>query len=615
MWYDVSHQDQARRHSGPQTPFRLSLMRGLTVLVFAWMFLNVAGWGQLESNRPELPPGDIIQVNNYLDNLLAKARAAGPGYTSRYGAADFNQLAALSDAFQAYQGLGIAATHGSPAALALNQKFRYVHGQLSEMAHYNDQTGVVGMIAASVTIHNALREYRETHGTAQRPAFLPPPPADPGINWRHVAKRGVDGWLLAMIPAFLTILIGFRLRRESLWAELVERPWAPVLATVCWPLGLWAYAGEPGVIERRLQSLIDEYRAAHHTKPNEEWLAAQRLVLMRRARNLQDALMQIREYPELIRVNSRRAILATWLVAMLSGPIQMFLGVVQAYAQVARASGGTDSSLVDSTKVRRIGKSRLTGWAEGFAEFLWNGEQGRLSLARARGRARTDGGEIFLHLDTRGPQTQVLEAGGVRRFGRWGEVAVGRLTPPPVFHLPPPHKAFFRQSPQFGMIPSFTDAGVVATVRAGATLLDLGVLTGEGASGQPDHRTDMVFRLESTVGPATVSLTGQGPDEHGYGAALVTVSGNPGSVSYLRAERFDQDRTLDQVEITGRHGPWRAGLQLARERTSSAARTALLVLERSLGGFHRVMAELMLTEGGKPQYGFRLQHGLRLATP
>ena len=595
--------------SRKDTPFRLTLMRGLTVIVFAFIFLNVPQWGKGRDSSPTLPPDAMQRSHEYVEQLLSQARATGAKYTSAYGAGDFDRLSALSSGFQAYHGLNIAARNGTPAEQALDRKLRYVREELGALAHYNDHSNVVGMMAITITINNAVTEYRKTHGPAARPDFLTPPPAEETFNWRHVAKRGVDGWLLAMIPAFLTISISFRLRRESLWAELVERPWAPVLATIFWPLGLWVYVGEPGVIERKLQLLVQAYVTEHHHAPDETWIAAQRLVLMRRARNMQHAFAQMAEYPELIRVNSRQAIFASWLVALLSGPMSMFLGVVQAYASVARAKAGIDSSLVDTTRNTR---RKLSGFTDGYLEVASNGKRLEASLGRMRGKLVMEDHSIFLHLDCR--TGKPVEAYGMSQYGP-AKVMAGLVTPYPVFEYPPPWKALFRSSPGFGLLPSFSDFGVQGETRAGPVTMQFGLLTGYGANGSADDRTDAVLRLSGNRGAISSSASYQGGDEHDYAAGNLTLAGHLGSIGYKYAHRDDRDPKLDgqmhQIEVIGQRGLWRAGIQAAHAKQ----RTLLGVIERKLGGVNRLLLECLTIDGQAPIWTMRFQQGLALATP
>ena len=225
--------DSPRHEFRTRVPLQVSAMRWLTVLTFAFVSLNVLTWGQLGNDRPMLPQYSITMANQMLDGLLAKAQTAGAKYTFDYGAADLDQLVALSRALQGYQGSGIADQSGPVEAFSLQRHLECVRGQIGDMALYNSGVRERGPVADSYYSTQAMSRYLKTHAGALRPSFLPPPPINQGINWRSVTRRGVDGWLLAMIPAYLTILLSFRLRRESLWAELVERPWWPLLSTVC----------------------------------------------------------------------------------------------------------------------------------------------------------------------------------------------------------------------------------------------------------------------------------------------------------------------------------------------------------------------------------------------
>lgn len=593
------------------TPLRLSLMRGLTVLTFLFVALNVSGWNRLGSDRPVLPAESVQAANNALDAMMVKAKAAGERYTFDFGAADFDQLSALSYALQDYRGGSEGVNDGPPEMVVLTRKMNYVRDALGSLAMYNGRVPERGSMVETYYSSHAVQKYRQTHGAAGRPTFLPPPPAGQGINWRQVAKRGIDGWLLAMIPAFLTILVSFRLRRESLWAELVERPWMPVTATAFWLVGLWGYVGQPGIIERRLQGLIHDYREEHHAQPSEEWIAAQRLVLMRRARDVQHALAQIAEAPELIRINSRRAIFASWLIAMLSGPFNMMLGVVQAYANVARVNGGVDSSLVDTTKtVRR--RSSFSGFTDGYLELSSNGERIEPSLGLMRGKLAQGDRSIFLRFDCR--TGKPAEAYAASRYGSV-KVMAGMVTPWTVFDYPPPFRALFRSSPGFDLLPSFSDFGLQAESRAGPTTMQFGLLTGDGTNGSADDRTDAILRLFGSRGPLSASASYQGGDEHDYVASNVSLANKTGSVAYQFARRDDRNPKLDgrlhQLEMTGQRGPWRVGLQAAHAKQ----RTLLGVIERALGGANRLMVECLLTKDGAPAWTLRFQQGLVLATP
>ncbi len=592
------------------TPFRLSLMRGLTVLTFLFVFLNVLGWSKLGSDRPVLPANSITEANRMLNQVLERTKAAGTKYTFDYGAGDFDRLVALSMALESYRGGSITDTQGSLETIALKRKVHFVRDQIGTLAMYNSNVKERGYMVETYYSGNAVQKYRQTHGETPRLSFLPPP-AHEAINWRSVAKRGVDGWLLAMIPAFLTILVSFRLRRESLWAELVERPWGPVLATAFWPFGLWVYAGQPGIIEGKLRLLVEAYRAEHHAAPGEEWQAAQRLVLMRRARNIQHALAQISEYPELIRVNSRQAIFASWLIAMLSGPMQMMLSVAQAYAQVVRANGGVASTQVDTTRTRRRATG-LSGFTDGYLEVSSNGERIEATLGRMRGKLVQGDRSIFLHVDCR--TGKPVEAFAASQYGPV-KVQAGLITPYAVFDYQPPFKALFRTSQGFNLLPSFSDFGIQGETRAGPVTVQAGLLTGDGTNGTADNRTDAVLRLSGTRGPLSLSAGYQGGDEHDYVAGNLSLANSAGSVAYQYANRDGRNPKLDgvmhQLEITGQRGLWRLGFQAA----TAKRQTLLGVIERKLSGVNRLLFEGVLTDGQPPAWNLRFQQGLILATP
>lgn len=596
------------RASPNQSPFRLTLMRGLTVLTFACILLNVTSWGTRGTDRPELPESSIVQANQMLDRVLGRARLAGSTYTLEYGAGDFYNLSALSSALQDFAGGGVTDRDGPASTLALVRKVRYVRDEISSSALYNSGVKEGGAMVGPYYVGNVVEKYRKAYGEAPRPVFLPPAPASSNVNWREVAVDGIHGWLLAMIPAFLTILVSFRLRRESLWAELVERPLWPVLATVFWPIGLWGYVGQPGVIERKLQRFVRDFRQTNDTEPDPAWVAAQRLVLMRRAHNAQEALLAIREYPELLAVNSRRAIFTGWLITLLSGPVQMVLGVVQAYAQIARASGGTDSAQVDSSRVQR---RKFSGFVDGNVETSSDGRRLETS-GHVRGKLVYGDEGLFLHVDAR--TLKPLEAYATTQLGRT-KLMTGMVVPYPVFDYPAPWDALFRSSPGFDLLPSFADFGIQTETRAGPATLQAGVLTGDGVGGGRDDRHDLVLRLSGGHGPLSGAVSYQGGDDHDYSGANVTLKGDLGSIGYEYARRTDRDPsragTLHQLEVIGQRGQWRAGAQLAQ----SERRTLLGVVERKLGGFKRIMLECLLRKGGAPTWTLRIQQGLKLATP
>lgn len=582
------------RFNRNETPLRVTLMRGLTVLTFMFVVLNVLGWGRLGSDRPLLPPDSITAANQALDEMLAKARATGTSYTYERAAGDLDLLGAMSSAMQGFRGCGISDTDGPLEALGLQRKLEYVRHEIGGLAMYHSGVKEKGYMVDSYFGGRAIQQHQQKFGDTPRPAFLPPAPDD-NINWRSVAKRGIDGWLLAMIPAFLTILLSFRLRRESLLAELAERPWWPVLSTVLWPFGLWGYVGQPGIIERRLQALVREYQDEHHADPSQEWLAAQRLIQMRRARDLQQAMAKLAEYPELIQVTSRRAIFTSWVIAMLAGPVNLMIGAVQAYANVARASGGLDSTQVDMTRTPR--RRDVSGRA--FGVMTYNGERG-FNLATLWGIITMKNGRVTgdAWVDLRQPV--VMQASATVAVTDEIGLEAGRIWTPVGGSLPAPDKGLFPASSLGSHFPAAAGDGVA--LHATTTKASL---VASAQSGATPSRTDVSLLAKGQAGPLRVYGGVQsGSQRFRFGQFEATWLGL--LVREMVVQRLDRNTAAASTDVVYQRGAYRGGLHLEHDRWQVS-------LERKLDPHSRAVIHVGQTDGvagtaitAKVQYGFAL---------
>lgn len=592
--------DYHHGYSRNETPRRVSLMRGLTVLTFLGIFIP---WQQITSDgttsmTSTLTDTQIAQAEGMATAILNRSRAAGMDYSLEQFAADFSAIAGLSEALPKFGGVvpGIAAPARSDyRVVRLVKLVEYTQETIRSTSENN--LAMKGSTDAFRQCASAVNDFRAQHGGKNLwPSFFPPDPTPPfKINWRTVTKRGIDAWLLAMIPAFLTILLSFRLRRESLLAELAERPWWPVLSTVAWPFGLWGYVGQPGIIERRLQALVREYQHEHHADPSQEWLAAQRLIQMRRARDLQQAMAKLAEYPELIQVTSRRAIFTSWVIAMLAGPVNLMVGVVQAYANVARVNGGRDSTQVDSTRTPR--RRDVSGRA--FGVMTYNGDWG-FNLGTLWGIITMKNGRITGDAWVDLQQPVVMQASATVTMTEEIGLEAGRIWTPVGYSLPGPDNGLFPASSLGSHFPAAAGDGVAlhaTTTRAS--------LVASAQSSTVPNRTDVSLFAKGQAGPLKIYGGAQTGSQHfRFGQFEATWLGL--LLREMVVENLDRRTAAASTDLVYQRGGYRGGLHLEHDRWQ-------LSLERRLDPHSRAVIHLGQIDGvagtqitGKVQYGFAL---------
>lgn len=562
-------------YSRNETPRKISLMRGLTVLTFLFCLLNMPGWPKAFEQRSvtfgiNLTDQQILQGEAMTTEILKRVRERGQGYAITEFAPDFSRLVGLTDALQEYggiePGMGAPADKSDYRVLQLNKLVDYTRETIRSTALVNLRLHETPKHATDERdLMNAVSAYRTQHGGQDPwPSFMPPQPPTPSINWRHVAKRGIDGWILALIPAFLTIMVSFRQRRESLMSELLNQPWWPVMWTVLWPVGLWSYASKPGFIERQLQPLVNAYWESHKEKPSEEWMAAQRPMLMKRYNNLESALAAVQKYPELLAVNSRQAIATSWVVAMLAGPMNMMLGVVQAYASAARVGSGIDTVQVDSTRTTsRRGFGSVSGRmfgvmsnnAEGFKlPTLW------AVLRRQQGPVSAD---AWIDAQAVNP---VMSASATYAVNDVVAVEAGKLFAPDAIPWPGPDKSFAAGNSIGTFLTKFSGTGVAAHVTTKRLTLVTAAL-----SGLKQATTDFSAWLKTGFGPVTINAGGHaGSEQMAFG--MVDGSVGPVLVREIVVVRPDRVNHHDQAGVTTdlvySRGQLRVGAHFEHDRWS-----------------------------------------------
>lgn len=588
------------RDSREDTPFRLILMRGLTIGVFAFVFLNMSGWNKaFNADKPMLTDQEIQAAHAFTKSIKDRAMALDERYTLTQFGADFSQIIGLTSALEKFAGSQLdhaPVITGTPKMVRLHEDVDNARENIVWLIARNQKLQHPGKEFDERVQMGAVYEYRTTHGGDPWPAFFRADPSPvPSINWRRVAKRGVDGWLLAMIPAGLTILLGFRLRRESLWAELVEQPKMLVGAIALWPLMLWGYDSQPGVIERKLRRLIDAYWNEHHAQPSQEWEAGQRLVLMRRARDVQHGLAQIAEYPELIRVNSRSAILASWIFAMASGPLSLMFGVVQAYANVARVNGGIDSTQVDSSRVQR--RRETSGKVFGIMDYTR--ERG-FNLGTILGTAHLHEGRVSADAWADLKTPQVLQASATVSITDHVGIEAGRIWSPVGFCLPTPDIGLFPGGSLGSYFPAGIGDGVAVHVDAPHSML-----VASAQSGLDPTRTDFDGYAKHTQGPVTVQAGGHtGSEQFAFGE--IEIASHGVLLREMAVTRPDRNRAAIGTDIVYRTGMYRGGIHLEHGRWQAT-------LERKFSTFSRFVLHLGQLSGvtgtavtAKVQYGLAL---------
>ncbi|MBI5467065.1 MAG: hypothetical protein HY975_02515 [Candidatus Kerfeldbacteria bacterium] len=596
--------DYHRRYPRDEQPFRISLMRFLTVATFAFVLFNCIAWpqGLMQADmqyRIHLSDAEIAQGQQLALSVIEHTRTAGRQYSTEQFGEDYSRLIGLGDALQKFGGYTPGVTPSRPVdprVMQLGQLVEYAR-ELSKSTFQLSTPSEATGLGLERNSFNAVNTYRERHGGKDPwPSFLPPDPTPPlKINWRSVTKRGVDGWLLAMVPAFLTILLSFRLRRESLWAELVERPWWPVSAMVFWPVGLWTYVGQPGIIERRLKALTRAYREEHQAEPSQEWLAAQRLIQMRKARDVQSALLEIQNYPELIRVNSRSAILASWILAMTAGPMSLMIGVVQAYANVARVNGGTDTTQIDTTRTSR--RRDVSGRA--FGVMTYNGDRG-FNLGTLWGIITMQNGRVTGDAWVDLKQPTVMQASATVAVNDQLGLEAGRIWTPVGYSLPGPDNGLFPASSLGSHFPAAAGDGVAlhaTTTRAS--------LVASAQSGTTPQRTDVNLFAKARTGPLKVfGGIHSGSQHFRFGQFEASWLGL--LLREMVVENLDRRSAAASTDIVYQRGVYRGGVHLEHDRWQVS-------LERKLDPHSRAVIHLGQTDGvagtaitGKVQYGFAM---------